>query len=107
MAIPKKNIRGLQDIRTKFGRCGPGYDPYMAYMKISCLEMEKLRRNKEKESALHRVKVIDERLAEIEAEKAAILQNLAENGGSSCPSGCEPEPRREPGSKGSGFIIRY
>ncbi len=47
-------------------------------MKLSCLEMEKFRRGKEKNSALNRVKNIDARFRDIEAEKAAILLALNE-----------------------------
>jgi hypothetical protein len=50
----------------------------MAYMKISCLEMEKARRDREKFSAETRIRNIDSRLKEIEAEKAALLVRLGE-----------------------------
>ena len=47
----QKNIRGMQDIRTHNGMDNQVYQPYKAYMKISCLEMEKARLGKEKEKA--------------------------------------------------------
>lgn len=49
----------------------------MAYMRISCLEMEKARKNKEKESALRRVAIIDERIREIDEERGNIQRGLA------------------------------
>lgn len=74
----KMNLRGLKDIRTRSGRVDRVGVPYMAYMKISCLEMEKARRETERSSAQVRIKNIDARLAEIEAEKDATLKSLGE-----------------------------
>ena len=114
MATPKKNLRGLQDIRTLSGKGGPARNPYMAYMRISCLEMEKQRRGQERESALHRVKSIDERLQEIEAEKAGILQALNEQQGDNpsyaLSSPCSVNPQqaaRAQATQRSGFKLRY
>lgn len=80
MALPKTNTRGLQDIRTLSGRVDQTSLPYRAYMKIACLEMEKARRGKERESAAYRLANIDSRVKEIEAEKASLLQSLAAGG---------------------------
>ena len=106
MAKPKKIIRGLQDLRTLSGRVDQA-TPYLGYMKISCLEMEKFRRGKEKESAMQRVKNIDARFREIEAEKAALLQTLKERncGNSENAPGVDPKPAllRSTG----GFKFRY
>ena len=64
MPIPKKNMRGLQDIRTLSGNVDQTVIPYKAYMRLSCLEMEKFRRGKERESAMHRVNNIDALLSD-------------------------------------------
>lgn len=107
MAIPKKIIRGLQDIRTLSGKVDQAFIPYKGYMKVSCLEMEKLRRRKERESAMQRVINIDARFLEIEAEKAGLLQALKERncGNSDNAPGVEPKPalRRNTG----GFKFKY
>ena len=76
MAIPKYNIRGLQNIRSHSGRADQVSEPYRVYLRIGCLEMEKARRGKEKESAMLRVKAIDDRFLDIEAEKAELLKEL-------------------------------
>ena len=76
MAIAKKNIRGLQNIRSHSGRVDQVSEHYKAFLRIGCLEMEKARRGKEKESAMLRVKVINERFQEIDAEKAKLLKEL-------------------------------
>jgi hypothetical protein len=105
MAIPR---RGLRDIRTHSGRVDETTLPSRAYLKISCLEMEKVRRGKERSSARQRMAGIDARLKEIEAEKAALLQALEgpPNGG---------RPRGVPGLElklaarpsTGGFKLRY
>ena len=106
MAIQK--IRGLRDIRTLSGSVNQVFQSYKAYMKISCLEMEKIRRKKERQSASMRIKNIDTRFQEIEAEKSALLKILDKQN-SNCNSdegpGIEskPTPRRSTG----GFKIRY
>jgi len=74
----KANLRGLRDIRTHSGRVDRVEVPYMAYMKISCLEMEKTRREKERASSEARIRNLDKRLEEIEGEKDATLKNLGE-----------------------------
>lgn len=89
------DIRSVSHIRTRTARVGNSGVPYIAYLKISCLEMEKARREKEKLSALARVADIDARLAEIEAEKDAILRHQGERS----PT-CESKP--EPGKKAAG-----
>lgn len=70
------DIRGVREIRTYSGRVDAVGLPYLAFMKISCLEMEKARREKEKSSALARIRNIDARILDIENEKKAILEGL-------------------------------
>lgn len=80
MATPRRTLRNLQDIRTHSRTTVEVFEPHKAFMRLTCLEMEKARREKERESALQRVRNIEARFREIEAEKAEILQVLAENG---------------------------
>ena len=76
---PKRSLRGLNNIKTISGRMDVLANPYKTYMKISILEMEKFRKNKERVSALERLEVIDQRFEEIEEEKKRILDSLAES----------------------------
>ena len=71
MATP---VRGLRDIRTLSGRANETLHPHMAYMRITCLEMERARRNKERASATSLVGKIDARFKEIEVEKDRLLR---------------------------------
>ena len=73
-----QNIRSVRDIRTYSGRVDAGGVPYLAYMKIGCLEMEKARREKERNSALERIRNIDSRINDIDAEKEILLLKLGE-----------------------------
>ena len=74
-----QNIRSVRDIRTYSGRVDAGGVPYLGYLKVGCLEMEKARREKEREGALARVRNIDSRINDIETEKSLILEKLGEN----------------------------
>ncbi|HZE21652.1 MAG TPA: hypothetical protein VE082_06335 [Desulfobaccales bacterium] len=96
MAIPR---RGLQDIPTLTGKVKKATLPHEVFLRISHIEMEKARKNLESEKARQRMADIAARLEEIEAEKAALLQAVAEPGRE--PGGSAP-PRRPEGVK-----IRY
>jgi hypothetical protein len=104
MTIPD---RGLNQIRTLSGRADQLSLPYRSYMQISCLEMERARRNTERRSASQRIALIDTRIEEIEKSKQELLQAVAATGEGAQArlpgSRPEPAPRRNTG----GFKIRY
>jgi hypothetical protein len=101
----KMNSRGLREIRTHSGRVNRVGIPYMAYMNISCLEMEKARREKEKLSALTRIRDIEKRLQEIESEKDALLKKLGERQANALERAAKVKCGLAPNN--SGFKIRY
>ena len=109
--MTKRIMRGVQDIRTLSGRVDEGTIPYKAYMKLSILEMEKFRRGKEKQSALERVRKIDQRFQEIEAARQEIFSAMeakgvrrpVPTGPASVPEGPAGAPRTTTGP----FKIRY
>ena len=72
------SMRGLRNLRTLSGKVDQMSIPYRAYMQITCLEMEKARREAERRSAGQRIAEIDARMQEIETEKAEILKRLSE-----------------------------
>jgi len=78
--MTKRTIRGVQNIKTLSGRSDDGTIPYKAYMKLCILEMEKFRRGKEKESAMERVRRIDQRFQDIETERHEIIAALETKG---------------------------
>ena len=103
MSVPS---RGLRDIRTLSGNVGQITLPHRAYMRLSCLEMERFRRNQEKTSAVRRINNIDGRIQEIEVEKAALLRSLDDRVASHLagrPVGGLTAPRQRLG----GFKLKY
>lgn len=105
MAIPTK---GLTNIRTLSGRVDQVSLPYRSYMQITCLEMEKARRDMERKSASRRISLIDARMDEIEKAKQDLLQAVAASGQGMRPGSLpgldlKPTLRRSAG----GFKIRY
>lgn len=78
--MTKRNMKGVQDIKTLSGRVDKESIPYKAYMKLSILEMEKFRRGKEKQSALERVLNIDQRFKDIEMESRELIAALEQQG---------------------------
>lgn len=106
MAATKRIIRGVQDIRTVTGKATTDRDAavYKAYMKLSCLEMEKYRRGKERKSAMQRVVNIESRFQDIEAEKRRILESLG-HPAEAVKTGAGGE--RIPGRVAGKFRIRY
>jgi hypothetical protein len=65
--------KGLQDIRTMSERTSDADNPQRKYLTLAMLELEKARRNKEKQSASQRVENIDRRVAEIEQQQVGLL----------------------------------
>jgi len=97
MAIPKRYVRTSSDIPSMSGKSSQGAEPHKLFMRITCLEMEKARRGKERESAMFRVNSIDMRVREIDEEKESLLQMVEElqqqvRGTSPSPEGADPTP---------------
>ncbi len=92
--------RGLQDIRTMSERTSDADNPQRKYLTLAMLELEKARRNKEKQSASQRVQNIDRRVAEIEQQQAGLLAaaeaELADSSAAKKSGGTgDPESRAE------------
>ncbi len=108
MAISSRTLRGLQDIRTHSGRVREAILPHKAFMRLSCLEMEKFRRAKERESAITRVRNIEARFRDIDAEKTVIMNAMNKLNSDSTVDEQKNERKLEPRSQnGAGFKIKY
>jgi hypothetical protein len=107
MAIPKRAIRGVQSIRTNSGKADIFSEPYRVFMRISALEMEKARRGKERESAMHRVREIDNRFRKIEKEKAYLLKDIGGLKTIQHSGNLGNQPDQSAGLRHKGFKIRY
>jgi hypothetical protein len=107
MTIRKRNIRGLQDIGTLAGRVDQVVLPHKAYLRVACLEMEKARRGKERESAARRIENIDARFQEIDAEEAALLEGLKGRGGATVSAAARSQTSApQPPSRGMTRVLR-
>ncbi len=100
--------RTMRDIKTLSGRVDRIANPYMAYMQITCLEMEKTRKGREREAALQRVQNLDARLGDIELQKASLLRALAERAATPGSREITSESRPACGrTAGGGLKLRY
>ncbi|MCL5098915.1 MAG: hypothetical protein M1608_15545 [Candidatus Omnitrophica bacterium] len=104
-----KTIRGLQSIRTRSGASDQATLSYHAYTKITYLEMEKCRRQKERDNLVARLKTLDERLRAIAVDQNALMRRVGMRSRrktvaspSSSPNNKSPAP-----PAGRGFKLRY
>lgn len=100
-------IRSLQDVRTLSGRVDQTFKPHKAFLRISCLEMEKARMDKEKESILLRLKSIEKRLEEMAAEKNTLLETVGKPREKSQRTSGVPEESAKCSELPGGFRLRY
>ena len=63
MSAPKRIIRGVKDIRTRSGTPDQVIVPYKAYMAITALEMEKFRRETERDNLILRLNNVNDAAA--------------------------------------------
>lgn len=78
--------RGLGSIRTLAGKVNQTFSPYRAYMQITCLEMEKSRRQEEYRAAAERIAALDARLDDIERQKQILEESLEQAGVRAAPT---------------------
>jgi hypothetical protein len=89
----RKDVRG---IRTMSDRISDAEKPQRKYIKLALLEMERVRRSKEKHRAAERIDGIDQRLAEIDREQADLLsQSHVVHLGEFRPAGNGPHGRQD------------
>jgi len=103
----QKYLRGLAELKTRSGLGSSMIAPHTAYMKITSLEIEKLRLSRVRENAMQRIVDIDARFKEIQREKTALLAAI---GPSACapPAAVNGERNRGVGLQQRGSItIRY
>lgn len=77
MPPPSRTLRGLRDIRTRSGAPDQTIVPHRAYMAITALEMERTRRQTERQGLVSRLKNVTVRMRNIDREKAVLLERLS------------------------------
>ena len=75
MRAPMKR-KSVNDIKTHVGTVNQTFLPHKAYMRISCLEMEKAHCVREMESSSRRIEAVKKRLKEIETETDTLLNRI-------------------------------
>ena len=99
--------RGVQDIRTMSERISDADNPQRKYLALAMLELEKARRNKEKQSASQRVANIDQRLADITAEQTELLAAAEAELDTSALAEQSGRPAGSDSQSGCGFKLAY
>ena len=107
MSVPNTKVRTVQDIRTHSGDLNRRTLPYQAYLQIAILEMEKHRRQKERESAVTRVNGIDARFRDIDAQEEELLRAVGKEGHTSAPPEKAKRERTDGREDAAPFSIRY
>jgi hypothetical protein len=95
MKAPMKR-KSLNDIKTHAGTVDRTFLPHKAFMRISCLEMEKAHRIKEMESSRRRIEAAKKRLKEIETETNTLLDRIKEKASVGTNT-----------NKNKGLVLRY
>jgi hypothetical protein len=106
MAVRVLPLRGLANLRTLAGLADRQPQSYKAYLRVSFLELERVRHGQEIVTAQRRLAFLVARCREIDAEKSGIL---AGSGAPPPPSPPPEAPRTgRPGSSGKrGFRLAY
>ena len=99
--------RGIQDIRTMSERISDADNPQRKYLALAMLELERARRNKEKQSASQRVANIDQRLADITAEQTELLSAAEAELDTSTLSERRGQAADSDRQSGGGFKLAY
>lgn len=87
------NRRGLSTMRTHINRRLPvSRQPHEIYMKLTALEIERSRRMTERDAMNRRIRLLEERLTEIEVEQAELNELLGDRS-QSVPQTAATNPR--------------
>lgn len=76
METRRRIFRGLADIPTRSGQTDTLSSTHKIFLKLSYLEMEKARFEKEKSRIAQQIKHLDARILEIEEDQRTLLSNL-------------------------------
>ena len=106
-----KSHKRLHDIRTMSDRVSDVEKPQRKFIKLAILELEKVRRSKQKRSASEHIKILDKRLAEIKIEQAKLIETVHVVHQGDCPEEINAPHAKQSISEDkqnySGFNISY
>jgi len=75
MAIRSRPPRSVSDIKTHSGSTKNNHETYRNYFQVGALELERWRREREREAAALRIAEIDNRISDIDNEKKKLLDD--------------------------------
>ena len=103
------HLRGLADLKTLSRLSAHEVAPHTAYMKITSLELEKVRLGRVSAVASRRIAEIDARYEDIQAEKTRLLAAIARSaaGAPAADAGAQAESRPANPRRGRGISLRY
>ena len=106
--MKNKLRKGLQDIRTRSSLPGDAENPQRKFLRVASLELKKSLCSKVRDAARKRSEEMDNKIAELESEKAQLLASSQVGGqGQTNPVAAQP-PASDLGSQGRcGFALRY
>ena len=103
-SIPR---RGVQEIRTMTERISDADNPQRKYLALAMLELERVRRSKEKQVASQRVANINQRLADIALEQTELLDAAEAEAGIAAPERRPRSARTTQCNSEQGFRLSY
>ena len=74
MAMRTRPPRSVSDIKTHSGSTKNNHETYRNYFQVGALELERWRREREREAAALRIAEIDNRISDIDNEKKKLLE---------------------------------
>jgi len=101
MALRTRPPRSVSDIKTHSGSAKNKHETYRNYFQVGALELERWRREREREAASTRIADIDNRIADIDREKMILLADADD---AHAEHTDKPEPVEK---KSSGLKIKY
>jgi len=103
VALRTRPPRSVSDIKTHSGTAKNKHETYRNYFQVGALELERWRREREREAATARINDIDNRISQIDKEKHQLLDDAIENA-SKPPAG---EGSKTAAKKPAGLRIKY
>lgn len=103
MGMRTRPPRTVSDIKTRSGASKNKHETYRNYFQVGALELERWRREREREAASSRIAEIDKRLTEINHDKKTLLDAAEENASPSARG----DETKSGDKKASGLRIKY
>jgi hypothetical protein len=106
--MKNKPRKGLQDIPTRSSLTRETQNPQRRFLRVASLELKKSLCEKVRDAASRRAGEMDEKIAELEAEKARLLgEDRVASRGERFPTPSPPSAADPRSEQPCGFTLRY